>query len=134
MHKLITYINNAYAAKHECVYIPCKSRYLIVLQLLLKRSLISFYTIIFLKGVKHIYIKLSYFKGRPLFFLTLLEKKSNPRYLKKHHVKSFSRKEMSAYTYLSTSAGWYTTEHLSPMQFGGKLMVTIHIIDKNLDA
>lgn len=105
MHKLISNINNAYSARHVFAYVLFRKAYLTLLQFLMKKNLIAYYSIKLLNSQKYIFIKLNYIKNKPMFFLKLVAKNSDPKYYKAHNIQKYALKAASSYTLVSTSSG-----------------------------
>ena len=137
MNKLIANINNAYTARHAIAYIPLKKKYFNVLYFLMRKNLIAYYKLS-IPSAKNksacIMIKLNYFKNKPLFFLKVWDKASNPRYKKVFHLKQMHLKETFNYVLLNTSTGLEHARVSEGFNSGGKLLMSIWLLNKNIDG
>lgn len=127
MHKLFNELNIGYSINSSVVKVVFKKKYIFLLEKLLRINCISSFTI----KDNFIYVKLRYFKNKPLFSFLIKSRGGNKIY-KKIKVKT-DKNMKNVYSNLSlffTSHGLLTTEELFYKNIGGEHVVDILFLDK----
>lgn len=124
MEKLFNSLNVGYMTNASFVKIPFKKKYIYILEKLLKLNCIDSFNI----ECNSIFIKLRYYKNKPLFFFNLKSKGGNKIY-KKFCINS-SNSYSTNLSLFFTSNGLLTLEEIIYKGIGGEHVVDILFLDK----
>lgn len=127
MNKLFTEINNCYTLKFPIVYIKFKKIYINILNKMFKLGLINSFKVSKYKVI----INLKYFRNKPLFFFKNHYTSGNFSNLKYINIRRNIKLSGGLKLYL-TNKGILTLEELVINKVGGKLLVHIGFIGKNI--
>jgi ribosomal protein S8 len=124
MEKLFNVLNIGYMTNAQKVKVVFKKKYIFILEKLLKINCIQGFTF----DENFIFIKLRYYKNKPLFFFLMKSKSGNKIY------KNFIKKLDSAYhlnlSLFFTDKGLLTIEETFLKKVGGEFVVDILFLDK----
>jgi len=127
MSKLFTEINNCYTLKFPIACIKFKRIYVEILNKMVKLNLIRSFKINNYK----IIINLKYFRNKPLFIFKNYYRTSNFLNLKNKNIRKNIKLSGGLKFYL-TNIGILTFEELVINKIGGKLLVHIEFLGKNI--
>lgn len=125
MEKLFNIINVGYMNNSSEVKVIFKKKYLFVLEKLLKINCIHSYTL----DENFIFIKLRYYKNKPLFFFLVRSKPGNKIYKK---FKDFFDFDHSYFSLFFTNRGLLTSQEIIFNNVGGEHVVDIFFINKKI--
>lgn len=129
MHILCNKINNGYNAKLKYININFKKKYIPILKKLNELNYINSFCIV----NKYIYIYLKYYKNKPLIYLNCKSTNSNKQYLPNSYIKRKNLKlnyfNLNLY---STNKGLFDHDSLIINNIGGKYLIEIYLLYKNI--
>ena len=124
MHKLFNIINIGYSTNSIEVKVPFKKKYILILEKLLTINCIHCYTV----ENNCIFIKLRYYRNKPLFFFLSKSKGGNKIY--KKFTKNLNFSYHSNLSLFFTNKGLLTLQETFFKKVGGKHIVDIFFLAK----
>lgn len=124
MEKLFNVLNMGYITNSSNVKIVFKKKYIFILEKLLRINCIQGFTF----DENFIFIKLRYYKNKPLFFFLMKSKGGNKIY--KKFLKTFKPSQHSNLSIFFTDKGLLTLEETFFKKVGGEHLVDILFLDK----
>lgn len=124
MEKLFNVLNVGYLTNSQNVKVTFKKKYIFILEKLLKINCIQSYT--FNDGI--IFVKLRYYKNKPLFFFLMRSKSGNKMY--KSFFKNLKYQHHLNLSLFFTNKGLLTLEEAFFNKVGGEHVVDILFLDK----
>ena len=129
MNLLINRINNGYNAKLNFVIIRLKKKYIPILIKLNELNYINSFNI----KDKYLYVYLKYFKNKALFYLDCVSTSSDKKYLNKKYIfKNFFKRNLFNLNLFSTNKGIYDCNDLLIKCLGGKHLIKVNLLYKNI--
>lgn len=126
MEKLFNILNIGYMTNSLVVKVVFKKKYLFVLEKLLKINCIDSFTF----DKNFIFIKLRYYKNKPLFFFSVRSKAGNKVY--KKISKDFFHFSHSQFSLFFTNKGLLTLQEAIFKNVGGEHVADIFFINKKM--